>query len=265
MRKYCDIIAAMNKVEIYPTPLRREAAILMLSPLLRSDVIKDPECDGLADFERMLLEGFGGVVVFKHFSLKDPPLILKEIGSLSEVVRRRKIIVPTSSHQVLPGEMTLANTLGIRIDKIVTRNTIEDARRKGKPEPILNEGAAEFTLGALDTVNRGGILFIAPEAERRNNLKPYEARTIGTLMASAKRRGVNNIAFLFIDLRLAGREENYWGKKGVNLLNRYVTRIGRALTLDQVMKMAGGKFSNVDSDVILPEMRRTAAIQRPPL
>ena len=256
----------MSKVETaaYPTPLRREVARIILSPFLRSDVIKDPQFDGLADFEKMLLEGFGGVVVFKHFSLKDPPLILKEIASLSRVARRRNIIAPTSSHQVLPGEMAVTNALGIRVDKIVTENTVKKAVRQGKPAPILNEGSAEFVREAVDYLRRGQLVVIAPEGERRDNLEPYTKPTIGLLVAGARRGGVNNIAFLFVDLRLAGREENHWGKKGLNLLNRYETRIGRALTLNQVMEMAGGKFSNVDSDVILPEMRRTAAIQRPP-
>ena len=255
----------MSKVErvAYPTLLGREAARIMLSPFLRSDIIKDPECDGLADFEKMLLEGFGGVVVFKHFSLKDPPLILKEIASLSKVVKRRNIIAPTSSHQVLPGEMAVTNALGIKVDKIVTENTVRKAIRQGKPAPTLNEGSAEFVREAIDYLRRGQLVVIAPEGERRDNLEPYAKPTIGLLAAGARRRGVNNIAFLFVDLRLAGREENYWGKKGFNLLNRYETRIGRALTLDQVMEMAGGEFDNVDSDVILPEMQRTAAIQRP--
>ena len=236
--------------------------MFMLWPFLRSDAIKDPECDGLADFEKMLLEGFGGVVIFKHFSLKDPPLILREIASLSKVVRGRTIIAPTSAHQVLPGEVAAAGMLGIKLDKIVTRNTVEDARRKGKPEPVLNEGAAQFILDALDTVSRGGILFIAPEAERRDNLEPYKSRTIGTLLVAARRKAVNNIAFLFVDLRLDGREENYWGKSWFNPLNKYEVRIGRALTLPQVMETAG-KIAHVDEKVIFPEMQRTAAIPTP--
>lgn len=211
----------MSKVEtaIYPTPLRREVARIMLSPFLRSDIIKDPECDGLADFEKMLLEGFGGVVVFKHFSHKDPPLILKEIASLSKVVRRRNMIAPTSSHHVWPGEITLANMLGIKLDKIVTENTVKRAVRKGKPEPKLGEGNIEFLRDAVKVVSEGGTLFIAPEGERRPDLIPYyeraqdqtPKRSMGFFITAARRSNVESIAFLFVDLRLAGRE-NYWGK-----------------------------------------------------
>ena len=261
----------MSKVETatYTTPLRREAAILMLSPLLRSDIIKDPECDGLADFEKMLLEGFGGVVVFKHFSLKDPPLILKEIASLSKVVRRRNIIAPTSSHQVLPGEMAVTNVLGIRIDIIVTENTVKKAVRQGKPVPKLGEGNEQFIRDAVEIVRQGGILFIAPEGERKPNLKPYYERAegqtpkrpVGFFLAAARGSNVENIAFLFVDLRLSGRED-YWGKSSFNALDKYEVRIGRALTLRQVMEIAG-KAGDVDEKVIFPEMQRTAAIQKP--
>lgn len=261
----------MSKVETatYPTPLRREVARLMLSPFLRSDIIKDPECDGLADFEKMLLEGFGGVVVFKHFSLKDPPLILKEIASLSEVVRGRHIIVPTSSHQVWRGEVRLARMLGIQLNKIVTENTVKKAVRKGKPEPKLGEGNTQFLRDAVGIISEGGILFIAPEGERKPNLKPYYERAqdqtpkrpMGFFVTAARRSNVENIAFLFVDLRLTGRE-NYWGKNSFNPLNKYEVRIGRALTLRQVMETAG-KIGDVDEKVIFPEMQRTAAIQRP--
>lgn len=249
--------------------LRREATIFMLSPLLRTDVVKDPECDGLADFEKMLLEGFGGVVIFKHFSLKDPPLILREIGYLSRAVRRRAIIVPASAHQVLPGEVAAAGMLGIKLDKIVTENTVKKEIKRGRPEPHLGEGNEQFIRDAVKIVSEGGILFIAPEGERRPDLKPYyergadqtPKRPVGFFVAAAKRSSVENIAFLFVDLRLAGKE-NYWGKSSFNPLNKYEVRIGRALTLAQVMETAG-KITHVDEKVIFPEMQRTAAIPRP--
>lgn len=252
-----------SETAIYPTPWRREAARVIFSPFLRSDIIHDPEYNGISDFENLIENGFGGIILLKHFSLKDPPQSVKDIAISSHVLIKRKIESANAAHQIYPGVRFIGKLLGVEIHPIVTSNTIARARKKGKPEPKLNEGSAEFTIKALGTLSRGGLLFLTPEAERRNNLEPYKTRTIGTLLAAAKRLGVENIAFLFIDLRLSGREENYWGKKGSNLLNRYETRIGRAMTLDQVMEIAGGKLGNVDSDVILPEMQRTAAIPRP--
>lgn len=255
----------MSKVETatYPTPWRREVARIILSPFLRSDIIKDSEYDGLSDFENLIESGFGGIVLLKHFSLKDPPQSLKDIAGSSRVLINRQIESANAAHQIYPGVRWLGDILGIHIHPIVTRNTVDRARGKGKPEPRLNEGTVEFTTKALSILSHGGLLFLAPEAERKTNLEPYETRTIGTFLAAAKRSGVDNIAFLFIDLRLAGKEEGYWSKKGFNLLSKYEVRIGRARTLEQIMEAAGRKLGDVDRLAILPEMQRTAAIQRP--
>lgn len=254
----------MSSAEVRPfTPLLRRVAEQLTSPLLRSEVITGEE-DGMRKFEQLLLEGYGGIILLKHFSLKDPFQIIRDTLR-SKTLIRREALTPMALHQAYPLLKGVAGILGIKIDTIVTYNTVERFKEQGKTSPSLNEGLRDFTADAIGTLRRGGILYIAPEGERKNHLEQYSNRTIGTLLAELKRAGLSNVVFLFVDLRLAGREENYWGKKGFNLLNRYVTRIGRALTLDQVMGMAGGKFGNVDSDVILPEMRRTAAIQHPRL
>lgn len=244
------------------TPFLREGVKRVLSPLFRSEVITGEE-GGIEKFEGLLLEGYGGIILLKHFSLKDPPQIVADTVIASKVMVRREVLTPTARHQVYPFVQRFASILEIKIDPIVTDNTIKRAKEKGKTPPQPNEGLKEFTSDATDLLRRGGILYIAPEGERRSNLEEYPNRTIGTLLATLKRVGATNVAFLFVDLRLAGRKNDYWNKKWFNLLNKYEVRIGRTLTFDQVMEMAGGKFGNVDNHVIFPEMMRTAAIPMP--
>lgn len=243
------------------TPLLRRAAEKLTSPFLRSEVITSEVC-GMEKFEQLLLEGYGGIILLKHFSLKDPVQIIRDTLRNKALIRR-EALTPVATHQVYPLLKSVAGMLDIKIDPIVTDNTVRRFREKGRASPGLNEGLRDFTADAIGMLRRGAILYMAPEGERRDHLEEYSNRPMGTLLAALKRAGLSNVIFLFVDTRLAGREENYWGKRGLNLLDRYETRIGRALTLDEVMEMAGGKFGNVDSDVILPEMRRTAAIQRP--
>ncbi|MBI4091824.1 MAG: hypothetical protein HY427_01315 [Candidatus Levybacteria bacterium] len=252
----------MSSAEVRPfTPLLREVAKQLTSPFLRSEVITSEE-DGMKESEQLLLEGYGGIILLRHFSLKDPFQIIRDTLANKALIRK-EALTPMALHQVYPLLKGVAGMLEIKIDPIVTNNTVRRFKEKGKTPPGPNEGLRGFTADAIGVLRRGGILYIAPEGERKDHLEQYSNRAIGTLLVALKRSGLSNVAFLFVDLRLAGREENYWGKKGLNLLNRYETRIGRALTLDQVMEMAGGRFGNVDSDVILPEMQRTAAISRP--
>lgn len=252
----------MSSAEVRPfTPFLRRVAEQLTSPLLRSEVITGEE-DGMKKFEQLLLEGYGGIILLKHFSLKDPLQIIRDTLRRKTLIRRR-VLTPMALHQVYPFLKGAAGMLEIKIDPIITDNTVKRFEEKGKTPPRLNEGLRDFTADAIGMLRRGGILYIAPEGERKDHLEQYSYRTIGTLLAELKRAGLSNVVFLFVDLRLARREENYWGKRGLNLLDTYETRIGRALTFNEVMEMARGKFGNVDSDVILPEMIRTAAIPKP--
>ena len=252
----------MSSQEVRPfTPLLRRVAEQLTSPFLGSEVITGEE-DGMKKFEQLLLEGYGGIILLKHFSLRDPFQIIRDTLRRKALIRR-KALAPMALHQVYPLLKSVAGMLEIKIDPIATDNTVNKFIEKGKTPPSPNEGLRGFTADAIGMLRQGGILYIAPEGERKDHLEQYSNRTIGTLLAELKRARLSNVAFLFVDMRLSGREENYWGEKGLNLLDTYETRIGRALTLDQVMEMAGEEFGNVDSDVILPEMRRTAAIPRP--
>lgn len=243
--------------------LRRRAIGAVLGPVVfRSETIMEPGQNGMRDFEDKLLEGYGGIIVLKHFSLKDPPQVMKDIVFSSPVMRSREVIVPNALHQIYPGLIGFARFLGIAIAPIVTENTRKRAEQKGKPVPELNGGLAEFTRSALSVLSRGGIVALAPEAERRSSLEPYGKPTIGLILLAAQRLKIEDIALLSIDLRLVGRE-GYWGKKGFNPLDKYEVRIGRTLTMQEVVAMANGRTRDIDEKVILPEMQRTAAIPRP--
>ncbi len=244
--------------------LRRRATKAVLGSLLfRSEIITGQQSNGFADFENKILGGYGGIIVLKHFSLKDPPQVIKDIIFSSPILIEREVLAPNALHQIYPGVMLIGRILGIKIDPIVTENTVTKARERGKAViPELNEGSKEFVRDAIDYLKRGQLVVIAPEGERRNNLEPYGKNSIGALLGAA-RLAKANVALLTVDLRVAGAGEGYWNRSRFNPLAKYEVRIGRCLTGGEVLSMANGRWRDIDEKVILPEMRRTAAIEKP--
>ena len=243
-------------------PFARDVARIALSPVLRSEIITEPGENGMFRFEGMILEGYGGVIILKHFSLKDPPQVIKDIVVSSDALIQREVLAPNALHQIYPGVRPFARMLGVKIDPIVTKNTVTRAQERGKAViPELNEGSKEFVRDAVDYLKRGQLVVIAPEGERRNNLESYGNNSIGTLLGTA-RLARANVALLTLDLRVAGVRAGYWDRSWPNLLAKYEVRIGRCLTGDEIISMANGRLRDIDEKVILPEMRRTAAIAR---
>lgn len=231
--------------------------------LFRSERIRESEENGLARFEEKVdKEGYGGIVVLKHFSLKDPPQALKDIVFGSSVLRGKEVVVPAARHQVYPGLRQFARLFGVTIDPIVTERTVERAIEKEKPIPKIDEGRDQFVKDALDHLKRGQLVALAPEGTRRPNLEPYPKSSIGSLLGAA-RLAKAKVAVLFVDFRVAGQEEGYWDRSGFNPLKKYEARIGRCLTAEEMLQMANGSFKQIDEGVVLPEMRRAAAIVKP--
>jgi len=239
--------------------IRGATRALTGSTVFRSERIIEPGTNGLSDFEEKISEGYGGVIIMKHFSLKDPPQAIRDIVFSTPTLIRKRVLAPNAQHQIYPGVKMMGRIMGVKIAPIVTENTVKKALKRGKPTPTLNEGSVEFVREAVDYLRQGQLVVIAPEGERRDNLEPYTKPTIGLLVAGAQRDGVNEIMFLTVDLRVAGSD---YSRRGFNLLSRYEVRVGRALSLDQMMELAGGSLRKIDS-AVLEEMRQTAAIPKP--
>src|SRR4029078_4724124 len=138
----------------------------------------------------------------------------------SPVLRGKEMVVPNAEHQIYPGVPLAGRLLGIKIDPIVTERTVERALEKGKPAPVLDTGKDEFVKDALDFLKRGQLVAIAPEGTRKTNLEPYPKNSIGSLIGASKLARAK-VAVLFVDLRVAGKEEGYWDRKGFNPLKKY--------------------------------------------
>lgn len=256
----------------------RETVMGTMSPLLQSEIINRPGEDGLFDFENFLLGGFGGVVIVKHFSLRDPLQTIKDILVASDIIRQREILAALARHRANVVAMLPSKLIDLKVRTIVTQNSLDDAVKKSiYPLPKLNEGVPVYIRDALEVISNGGVVPVAPEGERRDNLELYapsslhrtkkerenhKIRTIGTMLAWAQRLGVENIAFLFVDLRVSGKDRGYWESGWFNLGHKYEIRIGRVLTSKQIMEMADGNIRLVDRDVIHHEMLSTALIAK---
>lgn len=245
--------------------LRRQAARWLGSRILPSEVVRESERNGLSEFEHKIEEGYGGIVIFRHFSLRDPFQVVQDVIFSSPVLKERKVLFPKAEHQVYPGLSQLGRFFGIEIAPIVTGNTVEHAREKSRLEPRLNGGLSQFKSKAVDLLRKGGIVAIAPEGERRKTLAPYEKHAIGLLLLALERARVENVVLTCIDLRLASKN-GCRTKRGLNLFNQYQVRVGQAFTMQDILKTAeviGVKAFRMVDEIIFAEMQRTAQLPKP--
>lgn len=102
---------------------------------------------------------------------------------------------------------------------------------------------------ALEAFSKGGIVILFPQATRRETLySPDTPRTIGALMASAKKSGVR-MGFLFVGVDLIEEVEDYSKVRGFNAFKKYRFIIGNSLTGEELLEQAGGKLGEVDKIV----------------
>lgn len=101
---------------------------------------------------------------------------------------------------------------------------------------------ANFTNEACETLAIGGWVFIAPQATRSPELK-LSKRTLGTLLASAIKKGVDpeKIALFFLGHEVKGEEKaNYKPSSGFNRGKTFIMRPGPCFTLAQALEASGG-------------------------
>lgn len=211
---------------------------------------KPRNLDGLERAKELLKEGHGIVFVINHFSLKDPPQVAKLIFE-NQGLGSKKIHFPIAYHMHRRWhDEIVGKLLGVTFKPIVTKSTLDKEKNDGHP---LSHGKKEFLQDALEGLEKGEVVVVAPQETRQSSLGAPKERGIGTLMAEAKRKKIK-IALLFIGIGIGGVTD-YSKVKGFNFFRKYFYNIGECLTSDEIMEKAGGVFGKVDR-IVYEELQK---------
>lgn len=227
------------------TEIKRAAIKKALAGPLRKETIPTLS-SGMKRAELLNQDGYGIIVVFPHFSLRDPFQVLNEIFSNS-TLSKRPITVPIAFHQNYPGLIKAGRQFSIDNRLIVTKETILKGKNKGKK---LGEGLAEFTSRAVSTLEEGGVVIVAPQGGRKPLLGEPESPTIGTLIAQTDRKKVHNVALVSIGLGI--KDQNDYSKEKVgkfNLFKKYTVAVGNTYTKSELKVLAEGDTRKIDNVV----------------
>jgi hypothetical protein len=227
-------VEARKGAEINPFQyIARKLAITVLSPVARSERT-DEKCS-INKAKEMSKNGKGLIIVINHPTGKDPEQALYEIFRHS-ILDTKKVITPIAYHIDNFLYPILKPLIGLTRKPIVTESTIKKGKNKGHK---LNEGMTEYFDEAIEGLKKGEIVVVAPQGERMSHLGEPDKPTIGRFMAGAKRKDLNDYAFLFIGFGIEGVSD-YSNKKltGLNLFKRYTTNIGSCLTSEEILVRA---------------------------
>ena len=216
------------------------------------------ERNGLPKAEGLSKDGHGIVVVFNHFSARDPVEILDFIFG-NPVMRHKPVLSPVAYHMYTDREgfwETPGEFLDISFCPIVTEETMKLGRNKGYP---LGYGMKEYFEGAVTTLQKGGIVMAAPQGTRREFLGDSTKPIIGTLIAQTDHKKkkfietdheykkLDSYGLLFVGLGI--KDANDYQKQNVGGLNpfkEYQLTIGPTFTKKEVMDAVGGEYREVD-------------------
>lgn len=193
---------------------RRNAVVWGLNKklLLPHEIEADP--DAIERARQLRSEGYGIIVPYTHPDMRSPIDAVKAIISLGDKFDDAMYVGPLAWHQQhYPHLKALSKITGIPLLPIVTSNTRERGKdyevfsitekmlREGKkligkdvPEPKqvgIRHGLFEYLNQGAKVLNEGGIVFIAPQGGRKNELgEPLTA--VEMLVRQTKKYHRNN-------------------------------------------------------------------------
>lgn len=248
--------------------LRRAGVSTVLHPLLRREI--EHRQKGIKRAEELQDAGFGLVILFNHFSEKDPVQVIKLILE-NHKMRRHPLVIPVAAHMYDHHNKPirfLAKTISATLCPIVTGDSLKnESYTRAHPKNKRGQGLLFFLNEAFEVLGNGGISVMAPQGGRREFLGEPEIPTVGTFLAYATRKGVSNLGFLFVGVSMA--EEDNFGASGLNPFKKYRLTVGDTLTAWEIMELAGNDFKKVDSVVfsklsdLLPPSYLTPNTQKP--
>lgn len=263
----------MSTIEIprvVPTPdaLRRRAKIKKVYERVFKNEVVNAESTGLQEASAHMESGGSIILYSRHRDRVDPMAVTLGLYNSHEVFANAPTVFPIGRHQVKFMGVDLAKICqfaGMSMNPIVTEGSIRKWHekidkgggrlRRLQPVPIpqglkeylkgqlpaKDEGHLQFTRAAEDALKNAGIVYIPTQSERAGLL--HDARkgekTLGGLAMLARRRRIQNVGVLFVDVSTDKGDKNPTKKGGIDAFRTNHVRFGNFYTLEDAVSQAG--------------------------
>jgi len=233
-----------KKAEIFRPPIKK-----LISSFMPSEIEGK---ENLEHTKKLIKDGYGVVIFFDHFSLRDPIQPVLDIITANPSMKNLRILAPIAEHHYRYSKFVLG-PLGylteIKTVPTITPNTLERAVNNPNIESGLKIKQRKFTDNykrkMLEYLSTGGIVLFAPQIKREEKLvvpKEEESkRPITHLIANLKRNKIEKVAFLIVGIGIKNAIDYSKNKVGkYNLKKIYTVNIGSTLTLNEILDRTQG-------------------------
>lgn len=190
----------------------------------------------------------GVAIKINHFGRPDP-LQAMLAATMHPTFADKRIVAPIAAHQTLPWWVRFverSKSCGVELFPIVTKNTIERARARGKAEGLsVGQGFKQYFKRASEVLKLGGVDISAPQGERQAHLEPFDHRPFETFVQMMRLKHVENFGVLFVGFEVEGVGD-YQKVNGLNLCRQYSVNFGKFYTRDAMLEAVDGKITDLD-------------------
>jgi len=186
--------------------------------------------------EEMLERGNGLIVLMNHFSLRDPLQVTSWLFR-NKVTGRRPITAPVAYHRHDLLLRFLCYLMAIEIYPIATLKTI----RLGYDVPERGAAVRAYLESAVNALEAGSIVFIAPQGGRKSCLREPVGHPVGSIISLARQKRVHNFGILILGLSVPGvTSYDQASVRGLNVFRKYGLSVSHPYRADEAVELAGG-------------------------
>ncbi|MGE5042368.1 MAG: hypothetical protein ACM3IJ_05715 [Candidatus Levyibacteriota bacterium] len=252
----------------------REAWRRVLNPIVRTEVTPS-EHTGLEEALTHVANGGSLILFSKHRSRIDPLAVLLALYNAADgALKGTQFEFPIGDHQKKLLGIDLAKVVehaGVGINPIVTESTLKKRKAKINKKTLLskigpvqtpdavrerlvhelpeeNTGFVQFAASAESALKQGGVVYLPTQSERSPLLPDVKQgeRTLGNMAALVKRKRIQHVGILFVDVSTAAGDKKPDKKGGLDLFRLNRVKFGPFYTLEDAVARAG-KIQELDS------------------
>lgn len=200
---------------------------------------------GLVDAGKLVAGGHGLLIVVNHFSYRDGPGVFVYVAAQSDAMIDKPWLAPVARH-ISDVTRLINRVLGTQIDlkPVVTASTMNKPRFRHMHR---GQGLRDYMISATETLQRGGIVALFPQATRMSYLpEPDEYdKAMEFLMKRTTKAGVNDFGILPVGFGVKGVED-YTELRGLNWDKTYEVNIGKLWLKNDVIQSAEDMQRSLD-------------------
>lgn len=191
---------------------------------------------------KLLSEGYGLIVLYNHFSIRDSLHIAGDVLFAHRVMNSNEIRTPLALHQSKDViNKALETVLDFHMSPLATGETLKKQKYK---DLSPTTGFREYLADGVATLEKGGSLMMSPQTTRKDRLSEEpQSRPLATLFLKIESKKLENgIAILFVGIGIQGvTDYSTPGIRGFNLRKKYEVTVGPCYTKEEAVALAGGK------------------------